>query len=336
MQCEPSVDSEKMALATLTVCLLAAIHVVVSVEAPKAGLNDGNMIPTLALGTYSTNESDRANMRQTIIDAIEAGYRHIDTASLYKNEEEIGQGIADVIKKGLVKREDLFITTKLWNDKHAFDQVVPALKESLKRLGLDYVDLYLIHTPGAQKADGTFDNIDYLDTWRGMQEAKKQGLAKSIGVSNFNSAQIQRIIDNSEIVPAVNEIEVHPALTQERLISFCQDKGITVMAYSPFGFMVARDVQDAPPPRIDEPVLVDIGKKYGKSTSQVVLRYLIDRGTIPIPKSTNKSRLQQNIDVFDFKLTPEEIVTISKFNQNRRVLDNSDWKDHPYYPFNMD
>ncbi|XP_060806755.1 aldo-keto reductase AKR2E4-like [Amyelois transitella] len=320
---------------TFTLCLFAAFDAVKAGEAPKIRLNDGNMIPILALGTYGSDE-DRAKMRQTVNDAVEVGYRHIDTAALYNNEVEIGQGIADVIGKGLVRREDLFITTKLWNDKHACEQVVPALNESLSRLGLDYVDLYLIHTPGSQKADGSFDYIDYLETWLGMQEAKKLGLARSIGVSNFNSQQIKRIIDNCEIVPAVNEIEVHPALTQERLIAFCQNMGITVMAYSPFGFLVSREVDDAPPPRIDDPTLVAIGQKYGKTTSQVVLRYLIDRGTIPIPKSTNKRRLQQNIDMFDFKLTPEEIVTINKFNQNRRIFDTSYWKDHPHYPFNID
>ncbi|KAM3964039.1 prostaglandin F synthase 1 [Aphomia sociella] len=304
-------------------------------EAPRARLNDGNMIPILALGTFGSDE-DRVKLRQAVNDAVEVGYRHIDTAAFYKNEEQIGQGISDVIEKGLVKREDLFITTKLWNDRHACEQVVPALNESLSRLGLDYVDLYLIHSPGSQREDGTYDYIDYLETWIGMQEAKNLGLAKSIGVSNFNSVQIKRIIDNCEIVPAVNQIEVHPALTQEKLIPFCHNWGINVMAYSPFGFLVSRDTTDAPPPRLDDPILENIAKKYGKSTSQVVLRYLIDRGAIPVPKSTNKKRLTQNIDVFDFQLTADEISTINKFNKNRRVFDTSYWKDHPHYPFNID
>ncbi|XP_031764466.2 aldo-keto reductase AKR2E4-like [Galleria mellonella] len=317
------------------VCLLVTLIVASAEKAPRARLNDGNMIPILALGTFGSDE-DRAKLRQTVNDAVEAGYRHIDTAALYKNEEQIGEGIRDVIQKGLVKREDLFITTKLWNDRHACEQVVPALNESLSKLGLDYVDLYLIHSPGSQRADGTYDYIDYLETWIGMQEAKKLGLAKSIGVSNFNSVQIKRIIDNCEIVPAVNQIEVHPALTQEKLIPFCHNWGINVMAYSPFGFLVSRDVTDAPPPRIDDPILENIARKYGKSTSQVVLRYLIDRGTIPVPKSTNKERLKKNIDVFDFQLTPDEINTINKFNKNRRVFDTSYWKDHPHYPFNID
>ncbi|XP_059050263.1 aldo-keto reductase AKR2E4-like [Achroia grisella] len=320
---------------TLVVCILATSIVVSAQEIPRARLNDGNMIPILALGTYGSDE-DRAKLRQAVNDAVELGYRHIDTAAYYKNEEQIGEGIRDVIQKGLVTREDLFITTKLWNDRHACEQVVPALNESLSKLGLEYIDLYLIHSPGSQREDGSFDYIDYLETWIGMQEAKKLGLAKSIGVSNFNNEQIKRIIDNCEIVPAVNQIEVHPALTQEKLVPFCHNWGINVMAYSPFGFLVSRDATDAPPPRIDDPILENIANKYGKSTSQVVLRYLIDRGTIPVPKSTNKSRLAKNIDVFDFQLTPEEINTINKFNKNRRVIDTSYWKDHPHYPFNID
>ncbi|KAI5642655.1 aldo/keto reductase family domain-containing protein [Phthorimaea operculella] len=295
------------------------VAIVSSVQVPTTTLNDGNQIPALALGTYGSAE-DIAKMRQTINSAVEAGYRHIDTASLYGNEDQIGLGIKDVISRGLVKREDLFVTTKLWNDRHARDQVVPALRESLARLGLDYVDLYLIHFPDAQNADGSPANIDYLDTWKGMEEAKKLGLAKSIGISNFDVGQVDRLVANSEIKPAVNEIEIHPTLTQEALVDHCHKLGIVVMAYSPFGFVVNRGNPNAPPPRADDPTLTAIAKKYGKNTSQVVLRYLLDRGTIPIPKSTNPDRLRQNIDVFDFQLTPEEVATISKFNQNKSVF----------------
>ncbi|CAG5047380.1 unnamed protein product [Parnassius apollo] len=304
-----------------------------AVQAPVKLLNDGNKISILALGTYGSRE-DISRMRQAVYWAIEAGYRHIDTAELYGNEVEIGQGIADAIQNGLVTREELFITTKLWNNHHARDQVIPALRDSLKRLGLNYVNLYLIHSPVAQKDDGTFENIDYLDTWRGMEDAKKLGLAKSIGVSNFNSEQIGRILKNCDIKPAVNEIEVNPTLTQEQLISYCRSVDIEVMSYSPFGFMVARKKQNNISPRFDDPELTKIAQKYGKTTSQVVLRYLIDRGTIPIPKSTNKERIIQNIQIFDFSLTEDEIANINKFNKDIRVVDVVEWKDNPYYPFN--
>ncbi|XP_049879155.1 aldo-keto reductase AKR2E4-like isoform X2 [Pectinophora gossypiella] len=299
---------------------MARRHVLVAVEAPRIEMNDGNKIPIIALGTYGSAQ-DVQRMRQTVTWAVEAGYRHIDTASIYKNEEQIGQGIKDVVNKGLVKRENLFITTKLWNDRHDREQVVPALKESLANLDLDYVDLYLIHSPNATYEDGTPANVDYLETWRGMEEAKALGLTKSIGVSNFNVEQVNRLFANSKVKPAVNQIEVHPSLTQEPLVSHNQKLGVVVMAYSPFGFLVNRDnIADAPPPKVDDPTLLKMASKYGKTTGQIVLRYLIDRGTIPIPKSTNKNRLQQNIDILDFELTPEEIHTINKFNMNRGVF----------------
>ncbi|XP_068623938.1 aldo-keto reductase AKR2E4-like isoform X2 [Battus philenor] len=272
-------------------------------------------------------------MRQAVYWAIEAGYRHIDTAELYGNEVEVGQGIADAIKNGLVMREELFVTTKLWNNHHNRDIVIPALQDSLKRLGLDYVDLYLIHTPIAQKSDGQYEDIDYLETWRGMEAAQKLGLTKSIGVSNFNSEQLGRILSNCEIKPVVNEIEVNPTLTQVPLVSYCRSVGVEVMSYSPFGFMVSRNKLDTPPPKFDDPDLVKIAQKYGKSTSQIVLRYLIDRGTIPIPKSTNKERIKKNIDIFDFQLNEDEVATINKFNKNQRVIEFDDWKNHPNYPF---
>lgn len=307
-------------------------------KAPVIELNDGNKIPVVALGTGRGTAADTPidEVRQAVLWAIEEGYRHIDTAAIYQDEPQVGQGIADAIAKGLVKREDLFVTTKLWNDRHAQDQVVPALRESLERLGLDYVDLYLIHFPVALNADGSPSNVDYVETWRGMEEAKKLGLAKSIGVSNFNSSQLDRLFENSHVKPAVNQVEVNPTLTQEPLVSHCQKLGVAVMAYSPFGFLVSRKTKDTPPPRSDDPTLVAIANKYGKSTSQVVLRYLLDRGLIIIPKSTNQKRLAQNLDLFDFKLTAEEVATVGQFNKNVRVIEPKTWKDFPNYPFERD
>ncbi|XP_061722828.1 aldo-keto reductase AKR2E4-like isoform X2 [Cydia pomonella] len=307
-------------------------------KAPVIELNDGNKIPVVALGTGRGTAADTPidEVRQAVLWAIEEGYRHIDTAAIYQDEPQVGQGIADAIAKGLVKREDLFVTTKLWNDRHAQDQVMPALRESLERLGLDYVDLYLIHFPVALNADGSPSNVDYVETWRGMEEAKKLGLAKSIGVSNFNSSQLDRLFENSHVKPAVNQVEVNPTLTQEPLVSHCQKLGVAVMAYSPFGFLVSRKTKDTPPPRSDDPTLVAIANKYGKSTSQVVLRYLLDRGLIIIPKSTNQKRLAQNLDLFDFKLTAEEVATVGQFNKNVRVIEPKTWKDFPNYPFERD
>ncbi|KAJ8711141.1 hypothetical protein PYW07_008383 [Mythimna separata] len=314
-----------MKLVLSSVALCALFHVITGhaghnhgpvgkqVKVPTKQLNDGNNIPILGLGTFGFG--DIPKIRQAINWAVEAGYRHIDTAALYANEEEIGKGISDVLKKGLVRREDLFITTKLWNDKHAKDQVVPALRDSLAKLGLQYVDLYLIHSPEASKADGSPTNIDYLETWQGMEEAKKLGLAKSIGVSNFNTKQIDRIKAHSKTVPAVNQIEVHPSNTQEQTINDCFERNIAVVAYSPFGFFVTRGG-----PSKDDPKIKNIAQKYGKSVTQVVLRYSIDRGLIPIPKSTNQKRIKENLDVFDFQLTPEEISTISSYNTDTSIF----------------
>ncbi|XP_013168042.1 PREDICTED: aldo-keto reductase AKR2E4-like [Papilio xuthus] len=322
-----------MLVLRLAVLFLTCNALTWALQAPVTLLNDGNKMPILALGTAGSKD-DISRMRQAVYWAIEAGYRHIDTAELYRDEEEVGLGIADAIKKGLVTREELFVTTKLWNNHHARSAVIPALQESLKRLGLNYVDLYLVHSPIAVKDDGTAEDIDYLETWRGMEDAKKRGLAKSIGVSNFNSEQIARIIKGCEFKPAVNQIEVNPTLSQEPLVAYCRSVEVAVMSYSPFGFMVSRRKQDSSPPRFDDPELTKIAQKYGKNTSQIVLRYLIDRGTTPIPKSTNKDRIIQNIDIFDFSLTDEDIATIKKFNKNTRVLDLIEWKDHAYYPFN--
>ncbi|CAH2093614.1 unnamed protein product [Euphydryas editha] len=308
----------------------------VASNAPCIELNDGNKMPVVALGTGRGTATESApvdEVRHSVYWAIEAGYRHIDTAAIYFDEPQVGQGIADAIANNLVTREELFITTKLWNDKHRREQVVPALKESLKKLGLDYVDLYLIHFPISVKEDGSPDNVDYLETWQGMEDARELGLTRSIGVSNFNTTQIDRLIANSKVRPAVNQVEVNPTNTQERLVTHCQERGVAVMAYSPFGFLVSRKNPDAPPPRVDDPVLVEMANKYKKTTSQIVLRYLIDRGLAPIPKSTNKKRIAQNIDLFDFSLTPEEVQQINKFNKNVRVIHPKFWKDYPNYPF---
>ncbi|KAJ8712799.1 hypothetical protein PYW08_008103 [Mythimna loreyi] len=276
-------------------------------------LNDGNHIPIFGLGTFGWG--DIPKIRQAINWAVESGYRHIDTAALYDNEAEVGQGISDVVRKGLVKREDLYVTTKLWNNKHARDQVVPALRESLAKLNLSYVDLYLIHTPLSSNEDRSPANIDYLETWQGMEEAKELGLAKSIGVSNFYTEQIDRIRAHSTIVPAVNQIEVHPSNTNETLVKDCFERNITVVA--PFGFFVPRGKR----PIKDDTTIKNIAQKYGKSVNQVLLRYSLDRDLIPIPKSTNENRIKENINVFDFHLTPEEVSIISSLNTNSSIFD---------------
>lgn len=307
----------KILLAIVAVFAVSSMTEALGEKAPTKQLNDGYHIPTLGLGTFGFG--DIPKMRQAIWDAVQIGYRHIDTAALYGNEEEIGKGIADVIKQGLVKREDLFITTKLWNDKHARDQVVPAMRESLQKLGLEYVDLYLVHSPEATDTQGNTLNIDISETWEGMEECKRLGLTRSIGVSNFNTEQIDKIIKNGKIVPAVNQIEIHPSNTKEQEVADCFERGITVVAYSPFGYFVSRNGNNFV--NKNDPKIANIANKYRKSITQVILRYELDRDLIPIPKTTNAKRMQDNFNVFDFQLTPEEIETIGSFNKNKSLFD---------------
>nr|ADJ58547.1 seminal fluid protein HACP058 [Heliconius erato] len=245
-----------------------------SIQVPKIKLNDGNEMPAIALGTWLGNATfgrlppESHEVEQAVKWALDAGYRHIDTAWIYKVEDQVGRGL----KGSEVKREDIFITTKLWNDRHAGDDVVPALRESLKNLQLDYVDLYLIHWPCGQFSNSTFDITDYLDTWRGMIEAKKLGLTKSIGLSNFNQEQIQRILDHGLEKPAALQVEINLNLQQPELLAFCKSHNIVVQGYTPFGSLFySKAAPGAPLPRVDDTNLVEIANKYNKTVPQIAL-----------------------------------------------------------------
>ncbi|KAL1505962.1 hypothetical protein ABEB36_005405 [Hypothenemus hampei] len=313
------------------------------VVVPTVTLNNGRKCPILGLGTWLSAPGECA---ATTKYAIEVGYRHIDAAWLYSNEKEVGQGVRQAIAENTVKREDMFITTKLWNTFHERQDVVPAMKRSLENFGLDYVDLYLIHWPVAAKVtDGVIDinlpfknmayyDHDFCETWKGMEECVDLGLTKSIGLSNFNSEQVQRICDSARIKPAMNQVEVTPLLNQKKLIAFCKERGIHITAYSPFG-SPGRPWKKSEDPVIDfeDPRLVKIGKKYGKTTSQVILRYLIHLGTIPVPKSSNKERIKQNIDIFNFELNPEEIQVLDGFNCDFRSVAAEELAGSNQYPF---
>ncbi|KAK9878911.1 hypothetical protein WA026_003738 [Henosepilachna vigintioctopunctata] len=309
---------------------------------PNVTLNDGNVMPQIGLGTWLSLEGEA---KEAIKYALDVGYRHIDTAMLYGNEKEIGEAVREKITDGSVKREELFITSKLWNTFHERDQVVSACKKSLDNFCLDYLDLYLVHWPVAQKIVGEIDpkdpftnavvfKHDFVETWKGMEECVKLGLTKSIGLSNFNSKQILRILDAATILPVTNQVEVNPHLNQKKLIKFCKDRNITITAYSPFG-SPARTWAKPGQPEIafDHPTFVEIGRIYGKTSSQVILRYLIDIGTIPIPKSSNKERMKLNLDVFDFKLTDKEIAAIDALNMDYRAVPALDLIDSDEYPF---
>ncbi|XP_047513573.1 aldo-keto reductase AKR2E4-like [Pieris napi] len=322
-------------------CVLV-FHKLVSVcsrELLLYSLNDGNKIPAVALGTSLGHLADGTrvlpvnhSLAQAVQWALEDGYRHIDTASLYKVEDEVGLGIRNYVRDSRVDRRDIYVTTKLWNDAHERNEVRPALRKSLEELGLEYVDLYLMHYPMAYKKDGNISRTDYVETWKGLENVKEANLTKSIGVSNFNLSQMQRLWDRSRIKPAVLQIEVNPTITQNELVNWCNDHGVVVMAYSPFGAILGRK-KDAPPPRADDPILMKVAEKYNKTVPQVLLRYLLDRKLVAIPRSMNKDRIKQNIDLMDFSLTSEEVEELSSFNSNYRLRTPAKWYPHPHFPF---
>lgn len=317
-----------------------------------AVLNTGQKMPLIGLGTW---KSAPGEVKTAVENALKIGYRHLDCAAVYNNEAEIGDLFKEIIGVDkMVKREELFVTSKLWNTKHHPEDVEPACRKSLEDLKLTYLDLYLIHWPYAFKKgdscfpknpDGTmqYDNIDYKETWKAMERLVEKGLVKAIGLSNFNSQQINDVIAAATIKPAALQVECHPYLAQNELIGHCQKYGIIVTAYSPLGS------SDRMWKAADEPVLLEdaniktIANEHGKSPAQVLLRWQVQRGVVAIPKSVNAARIAQNLQVFDFALTEDEMKTVGNLNRNWRyivpkiVVDNkSVFRDalHPHYPFN--
>ncbi|XP_053208510.1 aldo-keto reductase family 1 member A1-A-like [Panonychus citri] len=298
--------------------------------------------PYLGLGTW---RSDKGKVKEAVKFALlEANYRHIDCALLYNNEEEVGQALAEVFETGRLTRADVFITTKCWNTYHSRDKVTECCKKSLANLGLDYVDLYLIHWPtGFKEGDDPFpldssgkvlySDVDYLETWKGMEDVQKAGLSKSIGVSNFNSEQIQRVLDNCEVKPVMNQIEVHPYLSQQPLINFCKQRGIDITAYSPLGSPDRPGANPSESGILADSTIINIAKVHNKTPAQILLRYAVQRDIIVIPKSVTPNRIKENSKIFDFDLTNDEMRLIANLNQDKRYITAESLKDHPYFPF---
>lgn len=293
---------------------------------PFVKFNNGQQFPIFGLGTWKSKPGE---VTQAVKDAIDIGYRHIDCAHVYGNEKEVGAAIKAKIADGTVKRDDLYITSKLWNTYHKPEMVEPALKNTLSNLGLEYLDLYLVHWPFALKegddlfptANGKtlFSDVDYLDTWKAMEAVCKKGLTKSIGISNFNKRQIERLLQNCSIPPVTNQIEVHPYLNQKKLIEFCKSKNITITAYSPLGSPDRPWAKPGDPQLLEDPKIKAIAAKYKKTAAQVVLKYQVQRGCITIPKSVTKSRIQENFNIWDFTLSPEDIAQLDSFDCNGRI-----------------
>jgi aldehyde reductase len=308
---------------------------------PTLKLNNGKEMPILGLGTWKSKPGE---VVQAVKDAIDAGYRHIDCAHVYQNEDEVGEGINAKIQDGTVKREDLFIVSKLWNTMHRPDLVRPALETTLKHLKLKYLDLYLIHWPMGYKEDGPlfptdangkvqYSDVDYLDTWKSMEQLVEAGLTKSIGISNFNSKQLERLLASCKIKPVTNQVECHPYLNQNKLAAHHTKLGVVLTAYSPLGSPDRPWAKPDDPKLLDDPRLKGIADKYKKETAQILIRYQLDKGNIVIPKSVTKSRIISNAEVFDFQLTKDEIALIDSFDCNAHFVPLTDQRDHKYHPF---
>ncbi|MFE6871392.1 aldo/keto reductase [Kitasatospora sp. NPDC057692] len=262
---------------------------------PTVKLNNGVEIPQLGFGVFQVPD-DRTTA--AVASALEAGYRSIDTAAIYGNEAGVGRALAE----GGVPREDLFITTKLWNADQGYDETLRAFDASLAKLGLETVDLYLIHWP-------TPARDRYLDSWRAIERLAAEGRIRAAGVSNFQPAHLQRLLDNSELVPAVNQVELHPGLQQAELRAFHAQHGIATEAWSPLA-------QGAV---LDDPAITAIAERTGKSPAQVVLRWHLQLGNIVIPKSVTPARIRQNLDVFDFELTGADMDAIAGTDRGLRT-----------------
>ena len=264
---------------------------------PQIALNNGQSIPQLGFGVFQIEPKDTFEAAST---AFQVGYRHIDTAEMYGNEKEVGEAVA---KSGL-DRADVFVTSKLANDAHRPDDARRAFDASLEALGFDYLDLFLIHWPLPTKYDG-----DFVSTWQTLEEFYREGRARSIGVSNFQPHHLRRLHEVTEITPAVNQIEVHPFLTQDDVRSFCAAHQIAVEGWSPIG-------QGAV---LDDPAIGSIAERVGKTPAQVVLRWHIQRGDIIFPKSVTPARINENFEIFDFELSDGDVAEISALNKNQRT-----------------
>jgi 2,5-diketo-D-gluconate reductase A len=267
---------------------------------PLIPLADGRQIPQLGLGVYKVEDDTAARI---VEGAIDAGYRHVDTAKLYFNEAGVGAGV----RASGIPREELFVTTKVWNDDHGYDETLRAFDASLNLLGMDYVDLYLIHWPAPKQNR-------YLDTWRALESLKRDGRARSIGVSNFTTAHLENLLANSVETPVINQVEIQPWLQQRELRDFDAAHGIVTESWAP----LARGRV------LGDPTLEAIGEKHGKSSAQVVLRWHVQQGLVVIPKSNSIDRIRENSRVFDFELDDTDLAAIAALETGERTGSNPD------------
>ena len=294
---------------------------------------NNDQMPALGLGTWKSAPNDA---HDAVLEAIRIGYRHIDCAHIYKNEREIGEALAKAFKEGLVKREELWITSKLWNDCHEEEHVLPALKQTLKDLQLDYLDLYLVHWPVAVKqgVDFASKREDFLSpveapltrTWAAMEEAVDLGLTRHIGLSNFNIAKLKEIMASARVQPEMNQVELHPFLQQQNLLEFCRAHNIHLTAYAPLGsaYRVAEKEVDFPI-LLENDTIHKIAAKHQATPAQVAIAWGIQRGTAVIPKSVKASRIAENFEAINLKLDEEDIQAIDALEGPYRFTTGRGW-----------
>ncbi|MFW5794362.1 MAG: aldo/keto reductase [Bacillota bacterium] len=268
----------------------------------KEKLHNKHLIPIIGLGTFRSKEEDAYN---AVLSAIETGYRHIDTAAAYGNEKAVGRAIKD----SKVKREDLFITTKLWNTDQGYESTIKAFNDSLEKLGLEYVDLYLIHWFKGYK--------NSLETWKAFEELYEEGKIKAIGVSNYNVHHLQHLIDNAKIKPMVNQVETHIELQNQFLHNFCKENDIQLEAYAP---LMSHNIKDL----LENETMKKIANKYKKTIPQIAIKWLTERDIVVIPKSVNPKRIKENFDIFDFSINEDDMEEIRKLNKGRKMFPEFD------------
>ena len=261
-------------------------------------LNNGLEMPLIGYGVFRVPEGD--DLAEAVKTAIAKGYRSIDTAQVYRNEESVGRGIRAAIDEGLVTREELFVTSKVWNDGLSYEETLAAYDSSLEKLGLDYLDLYLVHWPGI--------DTNYVNVYKALEKVYQDGRVRSIGVSNFHVHHLEHLLKETSVVPVINQIEFHPHLTQEEVRAFCKEKGIQAEAWSPLmnGSL------------LEESLIQQLASKYGKTPAQIVLRYDVQHGVVTIPKTMTPARMTENLTVFDFALTEEEMAQLDALNDGLR------------------
>ncbi|KAJ4963085.1 hypothetical protein NE237_023024 [Protea cynaroides] len=292
-------------------------------------LNNGFKMPIVGLGVW---RMEGKSIKDLLTTAIKIGYRHFDCAADYRNETEVGEAFKEAFQTGLVKREDIFVTTKLWNSDHG--HVLEACKDSMQKLQLDYLDLYLVHFPVATKHTGVGTTDSALDengeleidttisletTWHAMEELVSLGLVRSIGISNYDIFLTRDCLAYSKVKPAVNQIETHPYFQRESLVKFCQKHGICVTAHTPIGGAAANTEWFGSVSCLDDPVIKGLAEKYKKTAAQVVLKWGIQRNTVVIPKSSKVERLKENFEVGDFELTKEDMELVKSVDRKHRT-----------------